>query len=212
MKFGFDKLKSMQAEAAKQFKGEDAIDIKNIKKIASFDVTYDGEKAVCAGVIVDAETYEIIEEKQIVTKVPMTYVPGFLAFREGPVILQVYYDFEYEPDLLIIGGHGIAHPRKCGLATYIGVELVKPTIGIAKSLLEGEMKDGDIILSGEIVGREVKTREHAKPIYVSQGNMISLGVAVELIKKMILPPHKMPEPLHIAHKLASKKLKEMREK
>ena len=212
MKFGFDKLKSMQTETAKQFKADGTIDLKDIKKIAGFDVTYDGENAICAGVIVDADTFEIIESKTIVVKTPMNYVPGFLAFREGPPILQAYYDFEYDPDVLIIGGHGIAHPRKCGLATYIGVELAKPTIGIAKSLLEGEVKDGDIILDGEVVGKEVITREHAKPLFVSQGNMIRLNTAVELIKKMIIPPHKMPEPLHIAHKLASKKLKEIRSK
>ena len=212
MKFGFDKLKSMQTETAKQFKADGTIDLKDIKKIAGFDVTYDGENAICAGVIVDADTFEIIESKTIVVKTPMNYVPGFLAFREGPPIVQAYYDFEYDPDVLIIGGHGIAHPRKCGLATYIGVELAKPTIGIAKSLLEGEVKDGDIILDGEVVGKEVITREHAKPLFVSQGNMIRLNTAVELIKKMIIPPHKMPEPLHIAHKLASKKLKEIRSK
>ena len=212
MKFSFDKLKSMQIETAKQFKAEGAIELKDIKKVAGFDVTYDGGNAICAGVIIDADTFEILESKTIVVKVPMNYVPGFLAFREGPPILQVYYDFEYDPDVLIIGGHGIAHPRKCGLATYIGVELAKPTIGIAKSLLEGEVKDSDIVMEGEVVGKEVKTREHAKPLFVSQGNMLSLNTAVELIKKMIVPPHKLPEPLHIAHKLASKKLKEIREK
>ncbi|RLE47594.1 hypothetical protein DRJ25_01975 [Candidatus Woesearchaeota archaeon] len=212
MRFSFDKLKSMQSEIARQFRtGE--IKFEDLKKIAGFDVTYDGDKAICAGVILDAKTLEVIEKKIIIAKVPMNYVPGFLAFREGPLILQAYYDFESDPDLLIISGNGIAHPRRCGLATYIGVELAKPAIGIAKSITgDLELKEGKVVLNGEIVGAELQTRDHARPIIVSPGNMISLDSATEIIRKLIKFPHKMPEPLHIAHKIASKKLKEIREK
>ncbi len=212
MKFSFDKLKSMQAEAAKQFKIDDSLKIQDIKKVAGFDVTYDGDKAVCAGVVIDLKTMKILEVKHVVTKAPMNYVPGFLAFREGPLILQTYYDLENEPDVIMIDGHGIAHPRKCGLATYVGVELVKPTIGVAKSLLEGEEQGDNIVIGGQVAAQKVITRKHARPIIVSPGNLINVDLAVELVKKMMIAPHKLPEPLHEAHKLANKKLKEIRSK
>ncbi len=212
MKFGFDKLKSMQQETAKQFKVDETLKISDVKKIAGFDVTYDGDQAVCAGVVLDAKTMKVLEVKHIVTKAPMNYVPGFLAFREGPPILQVYYDFENEPDVIMIDGHGIAHPRKCGLAAYIGVELVKPTIGVAKDLLDGEEQGDNIVIDGQIVAQKVSTRKHARPVIVSPGNLVTVDFAAELVKKTIIPPHKLPEPLHIAHKIANKVLKELRNK
>lgn len=209
MKFSFDKLKTIQAETAAHFKASE-IKLDEVNKIAAFDITYDKEEAICVGVIVDAKTFEIIEEKHIITKAPMSYVPGFLAFREGPIILQVYYDFEYNADLIFVEGHGIAHPRKCGLATYVGVELAKPTIGISNNVLEGELNGDDIFLEGKLVGRQVITRQHAKPLIVSPGNLIDVDSSAEIVKRCTIYPHKLPEPLHIAHKLASKKLKEIR--
>jgi deoxyribonuclease V len=212
MKFGFDKLRNMQEEIAKQFTGEDTIKIKDVKKVAGFDISYDGEKAICAGIILDINTMNIIETKQTISKTPMNYVPGFLCFREGPIILQTYYDFENEPDILIISGHGITHPKKCGLATYIGVELAKPTIGIAKNLLHGEIQKEKIIFENQIIGKAIKTKDHANPVYLSQGNMISLETAEKIIKKLIVFPHKLPEPIHIAHKISSKIMKEQKAK
>ncbi len=200
----FGKLKDQQSQIAQQFSAEDGLKPDEIRYIAGFDVAYFGNKCVCSVVVLDYKTFEVVEKKFLVTKTPMNYVPGFLAFREGPPICQVYYDLECEPDVLIVDGHGIAHPLKAGLATFVGVELGKPTVGVAKTLLVGEEKDGLIMLEGEVVGKAVKTKEHANPLFVSPGNMVSIETAAEIVKHCAIPPHKLPEPLHQAHRFASK--------
>lgn len=204
MKVSFEKLKEAQQSVAKQVSTEDAIKPEDIRYIAGFDLAYAGDKVVCAAVVLNFKTMQIVEKKYSISKTAMAYVPGFLAFREGPPIMQTYFDLECEPDILLIDGHGIAHPLRCGLASYVGVELDKPTIGVAKKLLVGEVKDGKIFVEGEERGRVVKTREYAKPVYVSPGHKVSIESAAGIVKKCIVPPHKMPEPLHIAHRLASK--------
>jgi len=203
-KISFGELKDMQLQIARQFSPEDRIKIDEIRYVAGFDLAYFGNKCVCSAVVLDFKTLEVVERKFLVTKTPMNYVPGFLAFREGPPICQTYYDLEYEPDIIMLDGHGIAHPIHCGLATYVGVELGKSVIGVAKNLLVGEAKDDQILLEGEVVGKLVKTKEHANPLYVSPGNMISIETAAELVKRCVVQPHKLPEPLHAAHRYASK--------
>jgi len=200
----FGKLKDTQEEIARQVIVDDKVKPEEIRYIAGFDVSYFGNKCVCSAIVLDYKTLEVVEKKFLVTKTPMNYVPGFLAFREGPPICQVYYDLEYEPDVLMVDGHGIAHPVNCGLATFVGVELGKPCIGVAKSLLVGEEKEGMIVLEGETVGKTVKTKEYANPLFVSPGNMISIETAAEIVKHCVVPPHKMPEPLHAAHRFADK--------
>ncbi|MBW3019403.1 endonuclease V [Candidatus Woesearchaeota archaeon] len=206
-KLSFGELKDIQKKTAKQVNTEDTFD--EIKYIAGFDVAFNGDTAICGCAVLDAKTLEVKEKKHLVVKAPMQYVPGFLAFREGPVIMQLYFDLEYDPDVIIVDGHGILHEGNAGLASFVGVELAKPTIGVAKTLLVGEEKGDDILLNGEVCGAKVVTKEHANPVYVSPGNMISLKTAVELVKKMIVPPHKLPEPLHAAHRIARKVSKEM---
>jgi len=206
-KASFGELKDIQRKTAKQVVTEDSFD--EIKYIAGFDVAFIGDQAICGCAVLDAKTMEIKERKHLVIKAPMQYVPGFLAFREGPIIMQLYYDLEYDPDVIMVDGHGILHEDKAGLASFVGVELAKPVIGVAKTLLVGEEKGEDIVLNGEVCGAKVVTKEHARPVYVSPGNMISLKTAVELVKKTMVPPHKLPEPLHVAHRIARKIAKEM---
>lgn len=204
MRIDIRKLKGVQKAIAHQVKTGDAVDLKGIKTIAGFDVAYAGEKAVCAAVVLDAKTMEVLERTYAVGKAEVPYVPGLLAFREGPLILQAYYDLEHDPDVLMVEGHGIAHPLKAGLASYVGVELAKPTIGVAKSILVGELSGEHIVVEGEVRGVQVKTRQYAKPVLVSPGHLVSVETAAEIARKCIVPPHKMPEPLHQAHRFADK--------
>jgi len=210
MRVNFGKLTEMQKSTARQVSTEDAIKPENIRYIAGFDVAYLENKAVCAAIVVDFKTLEVVERKHCVVKSPMNYVPGFLAFREGPPIMQAYFDLEHEPDVLLIDGHGIAHPLKCGLATFVGVELEKPTIGIAKKRLVGEEQGEKLLVEGEERACLLRTRAHAKPIYVSPGYKVSVETATEIVKHCIVPPHKMPEPLHLAHRHAAKILERLR--
>jgi len=203
-KMNIGELKDIQRKTGKQVSTEDAIDPSEIKYIAGFDVAFVGDKAICGAAVLDAKTLEVKETKHLIITAPMNYIPGLLAFREGPAILQLYYDLEYDPDVIMVDGHGILHEEKAGLASFIGVELAKPVIGVAKTLLVGEEKGDEIYYDGELRGLKVSTKEHANPVYVSPGHMISLQTAAELVRQTIRPPHKMPEPLHEAHKIARK--------
>jgi len=205
-KINFGDLKTMQEQIARQLNLDNSISLDEIRYIAGFDVSYRGDKCYCAAAVINFKTLEIVERKCLVTKVPMNYVPGFLAFREGPPICQLYFDLENEPDVILVDGHGIAHPMHAGLACFVGVELAKPVIGVAKSLLVGEVSGEDILFEGEIVGKLVKSKEHANPLVVSPGNLISVGTAAEIVQKCVVHPHKLPEPLHVAHRLADKSI------
>lgn len=211
MSYNIEKLKQIMRGIASNVELKD--DLGEIKTIAGFDVSFTKDnKVVCAAVVFDANTFEVIEVKKIIKDSPMAYIPGFLAFRKGPAMLEAYYSLDNEPDLLIIEGDGILHPDKCGLATYLGVELEKPTIAVEAKQTIGEVKGEDIFLDGELVGKLVKTKEYANPIVVSPGNFITVEKAAELVKKFTFSPHKMPEPIHKAHRIAKKKAQIIQEK
>lgn len=176
----------------------------DLRTIAAFDCSIHGRKLVCAAAVVDPATMTVVEKKILVKDAPIPYIPGYTAFREGPLILELYYSLEKEPDVLIVDGEGIAHPDGAGLATFVGLELAKPTIGVAKELLGCELSDNDILRNGNIVGRQVRTKEHAKPLFVSPGHLITIERAATLVIESVRPPHKLPEPLHIAHRIADK--------
>lgn len=142
----------------------------------------------------------------------MPYIPGFLSFRELPVILKCYKKLKHEPDLLLIDGQGIAHPRALGIASHLGIILNKPTIGCAKSHLFGafEMPGSakgsySMIMDGERkIGLVLRTRENVNPLFVSPGNLVDL----EDCRKYVLASltkYKIPGPLRFAHKIAGER-------
>ena len=145
------------------------------------------------------------------------YIPGFLAFREVPVILKAFEKLRPVPDLLVVDGHGLAHPRFCGLACHLGVTLDTPSIGCAKSRLVGEYREPDnaresatyLIFQKRAVGRVVRTREGVKPVYISIGHKIDLDKAVEFVLRMT-GRYRLPEPVRLAHKAAKLMVKARR--
>jgi len=133
-----------------------------------------------------------------------------------PTITKLLEKVEEKPDLVFIKGHGITHPR-LGLASHFSLVTGIPAIGVAENLLIGEVRNKgnggageDIVVNGKVKGKVLQTREGSKPIYISPGNLISVESALELTKKFIRQPHKLPEPLHLAHKFAKKVMKELR--
>jgi len=211
MKVDTRKLRDIQRKIAREVSTADELKLSEIKTVAGFDVTYFDDKILCAAIVYDIEKKEITERAHTITKQPMQYIPGYRAFRDGSAILQTYYGLESEPQVLMIMGHGISHPLKCGLATFVGVELGKPAIGVAKKILAGEIEDNKIKILNETRGELIKTKEHAKPLYISVGHMVSLKTATELSKQLNIPPHKLPEPLHLASRHASMVSKKERE-
>ena len=196
-------LEEEQIKLRKLLELKDNFKIENVKVVAGCDNAYFDNKIISAIVVID-ENFEILEEKFAVGKAGFPYVPGFLAYRELPIMLECYKKIENVPDLFIIDGNGLLHPREFGLASHFGLSVNKPTIGISKNLILGEAKDNKIYVGKKILAEQVATKEGSKPIYVSQGNMISLNTAVDVVKKYIKQPHKLPEPLFLAHHFADK--------
>lgn len=142
---------------------------------------------------------------------PIPYVPGYLGFRETPAILSALELLDEPPDLMLVDGHGRSHPRRCGIATHVGVLADVPTIGCAKTILcgrvEGELgaergSRAPLVDRGEIVAVALRTRERATPIYVSTGHRVSLETAVEWVLKLC-DGRRLPLPIRLAHDAAN---------
>jgi len=164
-----------------------------IQLVAGADLAFDpATNTAFAGVVI----YRFPEMKEVERcharrKLRFPYVPGLLSFREGPVLLAAFARLKTEPDLILIDGHGRAHPRLFGIASHLGVLLDKPTVGCAKSLLVGEHEEPDakagstkpLWFRGERVGEVLRTRDEVKPIYVTTGHRVSLDAAVGLVRQ-----------------------------
>jgi len=164
--------------------------------LCGVDVAYDGDTAFAAAAVWDAANKKMVETATTVNSVLTKYIPGFLGFREGPLLVRVAEKLQVGPDVFLIDGQGVAHPRKFGLACHVGLALDKPTIGVAKSRLYGRSDQGKILdPEGEIIGRIVTAGN--RKFYVSVGHRISLQTASDLVEKSIVNGH--PSPLRQAH-------------
>jgi deoxyribonuclease V len=174
----------------------------NYSLVAGVNVAYSNDYAYGACVIMDQD-YNVIESSESCTRLAFPYIPGFFSYRElEPALNAVKRISKF--DVLLVNGHGIAHPRKLGLASHLGLILNKPTIGIAKNLLIGEIENvfgkERVLFNREIVGEKTITST-GSPIYVSIGHMISLETSVKTVKNY-LTDNRLPEPLNKAHIIA----------
>jgi deoxyribonuclease V len=168
---------------------------RKIKVIAGADVAFDkSSNHGYGGVIVyNFPELEEIERQGIIRPLTFPYVPGLLAFREAPILLEAFTSLKTEPDMILFDGQGIAHFRRMGIATHMGIVLNKPTIGCAKSRLIGRYKDpgqnvgscSPLIHGKETVGMVLRTRKKVRPIFVSPGTKISLETSVEIVLKCV---------------------------
>ncbi|MBW2995458.1 endonuclease V, partial [Candidatus Woesearchaeota archaeon] len=199
-----EKLKKEQLELASKIVTIDSF--KKAKLIGGVDVAYVDSKAVCSIVICDSNM-NVIESQTAVGEVAIPYMPGYLFYREGPIIIETYQKIENKPDVLLCGFHGILHPRRIGAASQLGLVLDVPTIGVAKNIFCGKLKGDTVIIDKEAIGTRFVTKEHAKPIFISPGHKISLKKSIEIVKNCLRMPHKLPEPLHLAHQNSNKEKK-----
>lgn len=192
----------------------DRLDINSVKRIAGVDLAYwnqgDEEYAVCCVVVIDSETHEVIEKQQYSGKIKVPYMPGFLAFRELPLILKTAELLETGPDLFVFDGNGYLHPRHMGIATHASFYLNKPTVGIAKTYFRVDQKTDytepeneagsytDIVIDGEVCGRALRTHRDVRPIFVSIGNFVSLDTACALALKLTDRESHIPVPTRLA--------------
>ena len=178
----------LQKDVAKRvvFANDDFV---QIRYICGVDVAYRGHAAYCSAVVMDASMQQLVESVDAQTIVRYPYVPGLLMLREAKPIFYTLKLLKNNYDLLLVDGHGLLHPRKCGLACYIGVTIDKPTIGIAKSLLCGTIRpDGFIELDGEILGYAIN-----KKLYISVGHRITLKTAIALVKENGIEPLRLAD-------------------
>jgi deoxyribonuclease V len=166
----------LQKEIAKKVVARD--DFGDISRICGVDVAYDGDDAYCSAVVMEGGS--VVESADSITTVKHPYIPGLLMLREAEPVLHTLAMLKGDYDLLLVDGHGQLHPRKCGLACYLGVTLDKPAIGVAKSRLCGTVRpDGFVEMGGEILGFAI-----TKKMYVSVGHRTSLETAIAIVREL----------------------------
>ena len=184
-----------------------------IKVCAGVDLAYWEEEGiewgVCSIIVINYNNREIIENVHSIGEVTVPYIPGYLAFRELPLIIEAAKKLTSTPDVFMFDGNGILHPRRMGIATHASFFLNKPTIGIAKSYfkidnVEFKMPENragsfeDIIIDNEILGRVLRTHSDVKPVFISCGNYIDLPTVTEITLKLINQVSRMPIPVRLA--------------
>lgn len=170
--------------------------------------------ATAAVVVLDYPRLSLVETKIARGRLNFPYIPGLLSFRESPLILAACRRLNITPDLFLVDGQGMAHPRRCGIACHLGLLLDTPTIGCAKSRLWGQHEaPGDepgsyteVSDRGETIGAALRTRPGTKPVYVSIGHKVDLKTAIHWVLKCCRG-YRLPEPTRLAHLAAGENLK-----
>lgn len=207
-------LCAVQDELAQRVRLRDEF-AKPLRTVAGFDVGFedDGATTRAAAVLLDADTLQTLETR--IARVPtrMPYIPGLLSFRELPALLEVLSQLPQQPDLCFIDGHGIAHPRRLGVAAHFGVATGLPTIGVAKQVLVGttatslhEMRGAFTTLrdKDERIGWALRSKPGCLPLIVSPGHRVAMATAPEMVMRFVTT-YRLPEPTRLADRLASRR-------
>lgn len=181
-----------------------------INTVAGVDIGFKKDIALASVVVLRFPELQVVDSVVTESPVRFPYIPGLLSFREIPPLLTAFTALQTEPDLVIVDGQGIAHPRRFGLASHLGLILDKPTIGCAKSRLWGRYEEPDseqgaytyLIDKGEVIGAAVRTRANVRAVYVSIGHQISLDSARVWVLACCRG-YRLPETTRYAHNAAS---------
>jgi deoxyribonuclease V len=186
-----------------------------VRLLGGVDVSnnrFDPEGRVFAAVVaLSLPDLRVVETAGATARAAMPYIPGLLGFREIPALLAAWEKLGTKPDLLLVDGHGVAHPRRLGIAAHLGVVLDVPAIGVAKSVLVGAEDpplaeeagaETPLVWRGERIGAALRTRRRANPLYVSVGHRVSLETAVAWVRRATAG-YRLPEPTRRAHLAAN---------
>jgi deoxyribonuclease V len=183
-----------------------------IQYVAGVDMGFaaDGTISRAAVAVLSFPDLQVIETTIAYRPTSFPYIPGFLSFREIPAVLDALEKVQTIPDIILCDGQGIAHPRRLGIASHLGVILDMTTIGVAKSLLIGKHQElpdtkgswQPLIHQDETIGAVLRTRTGVKPLYVSSGHRISLPTAIDYVLRCT-PKYRLPETTRIADRIAS---------
>ena len=213
-------LRTVQDELAQRVSLRDDF-AKPLRTIAGFDVGFedDGATTRAAAVLLDAETRDVIDQHVARLPTRMPYIPGFLSFRELPALLEALALLKTPPDLAFIDGHGIAHPRRLGIAAHFGVATGLPSIGVAKKILTGEPRMALHEMRGAFtplrsgkdqIGWLLRSKPGCLPLIVSPGHRVAMPSAPELVMRYV-GKYRLPEPTRLADRLASRRDPSMRD-
>lgn len=207
--------RALQGELAGRIVREDRLD--GPRLIAGIDLALPKDAAGrvvgrAALVVLGFPDLQVVEQQVVEQPISFPYVPGLLSFREAPLGLAAFEELGQPPDVLIVDGQGLAHPRRFGIACHLGLLLDVPSIGCAKSILIGEAEEpgprpGDwtpLVHRGETIGAALRTRAGVRPVYVSIGHRVSLPTAIELVLRCGRG-YRLPEPTHLADRIASRR-------
>lgn len=187
-----------------------------VRLVAAADVAFPGGTRGWAGgiaraavVLMSYPEFAIVEQHVVESPVTFPYIPGLLSFREIPALALAFERLRKAPDLLVVDGHGVAHPRRFGIASFLGLLAGIPTIGCAKSRLCGEAAEpgvargsmSELVDRGDLIGLVVRTKDGVKPLYASVGHMIGLREAAEWVLRLA-PTHRLTEPVRLADQLS----------
>ncbi|WP_439427889.1 deoxyribonuclease V [Micromonospora sp. LA-10] len=183
--------------------------------VAGLDVAYapDGDLLAAAVTVLDAVSLAVVDEAVCVGRPAFPYVPGLFAFREMPALLAALGRLTVRPELLVCDGHGLAHPRRFGLACHMGLVTGLPAIGVGKTPLVGSWTgpgpergdSADLCDEGDVIGRVLRTREGVRPVFVSVGHRMGLDNAVERVLALT-PRYRLPETTRTADQLCRRAL------
>lgn len=180
----------------------------DVRIVAGLDCAFtdDKKKIIAAAVVLKLPDFHVVETTEAVLNVTFPYVPGLLSFREAPACIEAMRKLQIIPDVVLVDGQGIAHPRRLGLASHLGLFFNIPTIGCAKSRLIGEYENlprqkgafVPLLDKDERIGFVVRSRSDIKPLFVSPGHKITSGHAVEIVLSCCTR-FRLPEPSRLAH-------------
>jgi deoxyribonuclease V len=182
--------------------------LKKCDLIAGADISYNlySSTMYAAVIVLRMDDMSIVEVRGAVAEAPFPYQPGYLSFREGPALVEAFARVESEPDAVMFDGQGIAHPRRLGLASHVGLWLRKPSVGCAKSRLIGKFatlptpagSTVPLMQGDEQIGMVVRTKNAVQPVYVSPGHLIDIPGSVDLVLRSCRG-YRIPEPTRQAH-------------
>jgi deoxyribonuclease V len=176
--------------------------------IGAADVSYNRFSPIFYAVVLVLckSDWSVVEKQHAVGKSPFPYIPGLLSFREAPILLEAFAKIKHVPDVVLVDGQGIAHPRGLGIASHLGLWLRIPTVGCGKSRLCGMFDEpgpeaGDLsplVYHDKVIGAALRTKPRTKPLFISPGNWIDLESSVRLVLECC-HGYRQPEPTRLAH-------------
>ncbi|QFU17291.1 deoxyribonuclease V [Microvirga thermotolerans] len=200
---------ALQKDLRSEIVSDRPIALDAVRLVAGVDVSVKNEQSRAAVVVVTFPDFRPVETVVAQRPTPFPYIPGLLSFREGPVLEEAFEKLRNEPDVFLFDGMGIAHPRRIGIASHMGLWLERPTVGCGKTLLCGRYRDlaeekgaaAPLVDRGETIGVALRTRTAKNPVFISPGHLADIETSAALVLACS-QKYRLPEPIRLAHNAA----------